>query len=132
MSSSSIYSGDGPENAVDGNLGTQLHTLRSSSEWFKMTFSGSCRVDEIVIVNGKLNYNYVRLNNARVYVTKGDTSHILCGKITTRRGESYENQTYRITCSLPANHIIGVGVMVRIGSYNFLEMKEIEVFGRCS
>lgn len=118
--------------AVDGNIHTQLHTECASDQWFRMDFPGTCRVDRIVLINGKINQGIWRLDQSAVYVIIDESRKVLCGKVQVREGTTFESQTYTLECSVGVLPMVGVGVIVHNHGSNCLEIREFEVYGACA
>ena len=117
----------GPENAVDGKYNTQSHTTCDQPlQWFRYYFPEERSVGLIKVVNGKYNFNRVRLNGARVSVMVDEEGRRSCrdDTITVREGETIRSQTYYLDCS--GNTGIGVEFVLDTGTC--LEFIQIEVY----
>ena len=122
-----------PELAIDGDPETKFHSeLVCSREWFKITFHNSslCRVHEIVLINGKINKLYTRLDQAKIYTVVDDVigTEVFCGTVTVVDGMDIASQTYTIKCE---STVLGRGVIIYNRNNIFLELREFAAYGTC-
>eukprot|EP00116_Pleurobrachia_bachei_P011348 sb/3471610/ len=129
VSMSSQYYDLGAGYAVDGDLNAASHTECSGQhQWFKYYFDGRYSIGKIKVINGKFNWNRIRLDCVVVYAMTDTTYNNMASctidTIHVRDGETVDDQTYWLDCGGKS----GFGLWFFKGTGDCLEFTEIEVY----
>lgn len=112
---------------MDGDMTTDSHTDTGSNDWLIVHLPNTFRVYDIIVVNGKVNQHYYRLNGAEVILLTNGERIGSCGTISTRRNyDTIEDQTYTLSCG----GITATSVKIQQSGTETLAVMEVKVQGR--
>ena len=85
--------------------------------------------EEIVLIQAAKDETRKRMDDTEVLVVNTKTEKVYpCGKLTTREGESIQEQTYKIPCSMECGDEVKLTVQKET-EHACIHLKEIKVFG---
>ena len=125
---SSTYNNQFASKAIDRNLTTASHTNSGAGGWLIVHLPRAYRIYDVVVVNGKLNSFYSRLDGAEVILLNEEQRAGSCGTLSVRSDrDTIKDQTYRMSC----DGVTATDVKIQQSGTNTesLVLMEVEVQG---